>query len=149
MGETGAVEQNRQLLWLVAIALSIGLHVLVVVALVATSGGDGGRGDAPRPEIVNGRDARSPSGLRDTNLASGGGENAAQTVGTGVPPVQKEDIATGGEAYYIVKSGDNLSKIAKLDGSTLAELAEMNGKTVKELEKLQVGQKLKVKNGIE
>ena len=51
--------------------------------------------------------------------------------------------------YYTVKPGDNLSKIAKLDGSSLAELAELNGKSIKELSLLMVGQKIKVKNGVE
>ena len=50
---------------------------------------------------------------------------------------------------YTVKSGDNLSKIAKLDGSTLSELAELNGTDVKTLSRLQPGQKIKVRNGIE
>lgn len=56
--------------------------------------------------------------------------------------------ATSDEKYYVVKAGDNLSKIAKLDDSTLAELAELNGKSIKELSKLMIGQKIRVKNGI-
>lgn len=45
---------------------------------------------------------------------------------------------------YVVKQGDNLTKIARACGATVPELAELNGKPIKRLEKLWVGQKIKL-----
>lgn len=44
-----------------------------------------------------------------------------------------------------VKSGDTLSAIAKANNTTVSELAKING--IKDINKIQVGQKLKIKRG--
>jgi LysM repeat protein len=62
---------------------------------------------------------------------------------TAVPPSAKRPVV------YTVKRGDNLTRLAARDGSTLAELAALNGTTVKKLSNLKVGQKIKLKNGID
>lgn len=46
---------------------------------------------------------------------------------------------------YVVKSGDNLSRIARDCGSTVDELADLNGTTVKKLANLRIGQVIKIR----
>jgi LysM repeat protein len=46
-------------------------------------------------------------------------------------------------AYYTVKSGDNLTKIAKKYGTSVAKLVSLND--IKNPNKIYVGQKLRVK----
>jgi len=50
---------------------------------------------------------------------------------------------------YVVRPGDNLTRIAEKDKSTFEELAKLNDTTVKKLSRLRVGQKIKLKNGVE
>lgn len=64
-------------------------------------------------------------------------------------PGAAENPAGAKSKIYIVKRGDNLTRIAERDGSTVAELARLNGSTVKKLSNLWVGQKIKLKNGID
>ena len=45
---------------------------------------------------------------------------------------------------YTVKSGDNLSRLAKSCGATFSELAELNGTTVEKLANLRIGQVIKL-----
>ena len=47
----------------------------------------------------------------------------------------------GGEAIYIVKSGDTLSKIAKRNGTTIKAIESENGLSTTHI---KVGQKLKI-----
>ena len=145
-------EQNRPLMWMTAAAISVGLHVLVIAALVGVGGGERPEPVAAKAEEpsggVNGRGARSPSvpdgGTENTgSVVSAGG--AASTGGADASSAQKEEE----NLYYVVKAGDNLSKIAKHHGTTINELAELNGKPVNELSRLQIGQKIKVRGDIE
>lgn len=129
-------EDNRQLRWIFAIGLSLALHVLVVVMMVGV-GGD----ETPSPVVAPAKPEKvEPEAPKPTFTPPSAAALAPSA------PTQSEapDYKT-----YTVKSGDNLSKIAKLDGSTLAELAELNGTDVKTLSRLQPGQKIKVRNGIE
>ena len=59
-------------------------------------------------------------------------------------PAPKEDDV-GEIDYYIVKKGDNLTKLAAAHGMTNYELAELNGKDVKRFANLKIGQKIKVR----
>ena len=52
--------------------------------------------------------------------------------------------ADAGYMEYTVKSGDNLTVIAKRAGCTFTEIAAANGKSVKELTNLRVGQVIKL-----
>lgn len=86
-------------------------------------------------------------------------EEPARASARANPPVSAQPVRPAQEAsrpasdaapkYYVVKRGDNLTRIAARDGSTIAELAKLNGTTVKKLSNLWVGQKIRLKNGIE
>jgi len=135
------------MLWTVAVAASLGLHALVIVALLGFGAFTGSSTPSSpqeppaKPAVVASDSGTVPSETPPASPVDSGtvpSETPSAIAGT-VPSEDK---------YYIVRSGDNLSKIAKLDDSSLAELAELNGKSIKELSKLMVGQKIKVKNGI-
>lgn len=126
-----ATEENTQLRWIMAIGLSLALHVLIVAMMVGV-GGD----DSPKTKPV-------PSAPKTE-------EPAVSTPKVAEPPkVETPEPAPKPFKTYVVKAGDNLSKIAKQDGSTLSALAELNGTDVKTLSRLQVGQTIKVRNGVE
>lgn len=120
-------------IWTVSFVASLGLHVLVVAALI-------GFGSLPSstPPAPSAPSEQPPAAVAATTPES-------------QVPVPNADTGTvpAADKYYTVKAGDNLTKIAKLDGSTLAELAELNDKSIKELGRLKVGQRIKVKNGVE
>lgn len=83
-------------------------------------------------KILHPGDRLKVSGSASTKQGSGGGSSSANSAGT-----------TGGAATYTVRSGDNLSKIARRHGTTVRRLCELNG--IKESSTLRVGQKLKIK----
>lgn len=141
-------------IWTVSFVASLGLHVLVVAALI-------GFGSLPSstPPAPSAPSEQPPAAVAATTPES---QVPVPTADTGsVPSVDKDtkdavpvpaaDTGTvpSVDKYYTVKAGDNLTKIAKLDGSTLAELAELNDKSIKELSRLKAGQRIKVKNGVE
>ena len=153
------MESDRAMLWTVAVAASLGLHVLVIVLFIGF-GALSGAGDAPAL-VVKPQPALADVAAAKESAAAHGDATPSQSAETGgrasfSPTDQPTDASSNGpravsagDRYYTVKPGDNLSKIAKLDGSSLAELAELNGKSIKELSRLMVGQKIKVKNGVE
>lgn len=60
-----------------------------------------------------------------------------------VPEVSRPSADDGWETLdYTVKSGDNLTVLARKSGMTNAEFAEMNDTTVKKLSVLRIGQRL-------
>ena len=139
--------ENKQLRWTFAIGLSLALHVLIVFLMVGFGGDEStpspmpaSPATAPSPDTAPSPVAVSSPVAASLPVAAPKPELVEPTPNT--PPAQPFTI-------YVVKAGDNLSKIAKLDGSTLAELAELNDTDVKTLSRLQVGQKIKLKNGIE
>lgn len=83
-------------------------------------------------KILHPGDRLKVSGSASVKQGSGGGSSSANSAGT-----------TGGAATYTVRSGDNLSKIARRHGTTVRRLCELNG--IKESSTLRVGQKLKIK----
>jgi len=155
------MDSDRAMLWTVAVAASLGLHALIIVALLGfgafAGGGDGPAPEQPRkPEVAvtepaKPREQTPPVPSQTTGTVP---TQTAETVPaqTHAAPAASSAETTGtvpaDEKFYIVKSGDNLSKIAKLDGSSIAELAELNGKSIKELSMLKIGQQIRVKNGI-
>lgn len=141
------MESDRAMLWTVSVAASLGLHVLVIVLFIGF-GALSGTGDTPAPAVKQPPAPADVAAEKETVAAHGD----AKPSQTSQPPAASSDgprAVPAGDIYYTVKPGDNLSKIAKLDGSSLAELAELNGKSIKELSLLMVGQKIKVKNGVE
>lgn len=123
-------------IWTVSFVASLGLHVLVLAALIGF--GSLSSSTQPAPSAPS---EQPPAAVAATTPESQVPVPTVPAVDTGTVPVA--------DKYYTVKAGDNLTKIAKLDGSTLAELAELNDKSIKELGRLKVGQRIKVKNGVE
>ena len=141
------MDSNRAMLWTVAVAASLGLHVLIIVALL----GFGALTDPSSPSSPPVPTAKPAAVASDSGTVPNETPPAPPAVAGTVPnetPSADSGTVLSEDKYYVVKSGDNLSKIAKLDDSSLVELAELNGKSIKELSKLMVGQKIKVKNGI-
>ena len=138
------MDSDRAMLWTVAVAASLGLHALIIVALLgfgAFTGPSAPSDEPPAKPVVAATDAGTvPNQTGTVPDRAGPLPNQPPPPITGTVPEE--------EKFYIVKSGDNLSKIAKLDNSSILELAELNGKSIKELSRLMVGQKIKVKNGI-
>ena len=139
------IEDNRQLRWIFAIGLSLALHVLVVVLMVGIGGDDA----APSPVAFPSKPEKVEPLAPKPAFAPPAAAAVTPPATTVVAPLAQAQSETPSYKTYTVKSGDNLSKIAKLDGSTLAELAELNGTDVKTLSRLQPGQKIKVRNGVE
>lgn len=137
-------EDNRQLRWIFAIGLSLALHVLVVVMMVGV-GGD----ETPSPVVAPAKPEKVEPEAPKPTFTPPSAAALAPSATTALAPSAPTQSEAPDYKTYTVKSGDNLSKIAKLDGSTLAELAELNGTDVKTLSRLQPGQKIKVRNGIE
>ena len=137
-------EDNRQLRWIFAIGLSLALHVVLVVLMVGI-GGD----DAPSPVVAPAKPEKVEPDTPKPTFTSPSATTLTPSATTAVTPSAPTQREAPDYKTYTVKSGDNLSKIAKLDGSTLAELAELNGTDIKTLSRLQPGQKIKVRNGIE
>ena len=131
-------------IWTVSFVASLGLHVLVVAALIGF--GSLPSSTSPAPSAPS---EQPPAAVAPTTPESQVPVPTAPA--TDAVPVPAADTGTvpAADKYYTVKAGDNLTKIAKLDGSTLAELAELNDKSIKELGRLKVGQRIKVKNGVE
>ena len=158
------MDSDRAVLWTVAVAASLGLHVLIVVALLGFGAISGPSSPSREPEpkapvltsdsgTVPTKPELPPLGTVPTRLVNPppvatAPDRPASPVQAGTVPNVHAGTVPNGDKFYVVKAGDNLSKIAKLDDSTIAELAELNGKTIKERSRLMVGQKIKVKNGI-
>ncbi|MBQ4439666.1 MAG: LysM peptidoglycan-binding domain-containing protein [Kiritimatiellae bacterium] len=146
--------------WIFALAVSIGAHVIIVAALIATRGE---KTPPPEPESIppvlqtgnreegNGERATGNGAEANGERATGNGAeaNGERVTGNGAEgngerTIEKSLLEPGVE-LYTVKSGDNLTAISKMCGATFTELAAMNGTTVKKLANLRVGQVIKVK----
>ncbi len=73
----------------------------------------------------------------DRKLVLGSRYNEVQSI------VNRKNVGESGTVYYVVKSGDTLSKIAGRYGTTYQTLAQMNG--IKNPNKIYKGQKIRVK----
>lgn len=150
------MDSDRAMLWTVAVAASLGLHALIIVALLGFGAFTGPSAPSDEPlakPVVAATDAGTvPNQTGTVPDQAGPLPNQPPPPIAGTVPSEQIPSNAGTvpeeEKFYIVKSGDNLSKIAKLDNSSILELAKLNGKSIKELSRLMVGQKIKVKNGI-
>ena len=150
------MDSDRAMLWTVAVAASLGLHALIIVALLGFGAFTGPSAPYDEPHakpVVAATDAGTvPNQTGTVPDRAGPLPNQPPPPIAGTVPSEQTPSNAGTvpeeEKFYIVKSGDNLSKIAKLDNSSILELAKLNGKSIKELSRLMVGQKIKVKNGI-
>lgn len=130
------------------------IHFVLLGLLAMTAGGNSTPPEPPA-ELPAPAPAASASGVE-----GGAGGAEGDNGGQGTPPptravtpaaprqssaatststVSQDEVVT-----YVVKQGDNLTKIARACGATVPELAELNGKPIKRLEKLWVGQKIKL-----
>ena len=73
-------------------------------------------------------------------IPAGTGTTAPATTGTSTGADVNSGLS-GGEAIYVVKSGDTLTKIAKANGTTVKPIESENNLTTT---KIKVGQKLKI-----
>lgn len=143
--------------WLGALTISVVVHVAILSAMVLTS---------PSPvaddldlSIAEGEEA----GVLPDEAPVANPEVSAKAEAPTKPespakvekPVKIEvpakpsttvrpTAADAGYMEYTVKSGDNLTVIAKRAGCTFTEIAAANGKSVKELTNLRVGQVIKL-----
>ncbi len=140
--------QNKVSVWGVAIGGSLLIHFVLLGLLAMTAGGSGVEETPPPAEPTPAPAATSEDGgqgtARPTTPPTKPITPAAPTQGSAAPRATAEAATEGEVVTYVVKQGDNLTRIARACGSTVTELAELNGKPVKRLEKLWVGQKIKL-----
>jgi len=92
----------------------------------------------------------SEATLRSINSRVGTAANDNETVAQSQPKSSAKPAKdnkpvppANTKKYYKVRSGDNLSKIAKRNGTTVRKLCQLNG--IKETSILQIGQRLRVR----
>ncbi len=123
--------------WPLAIAISVLLHAGVLGVFML---GSSGPADGARTASAQARQTAAADG-------AGGGDDATADadVRSGSPDAGGEESTTAAPAVpdtYTVKSGDNLTKIAKHHGCTAENLAALNGFDVNK--PLAIGERLKV-----
>ncbi len=118
------------------------IHFVLLGLLAMTAGGNSTPPESPAeptplPAATSGSGAEGGGGGQGTARPT----RAATSDATTPAPssTSQDEVVT-----YVVKQGDNLTKIARACGATVPELAELNGKPIKRLEKLWVGQKIKL-----
>ena len=139
--------QNKVSVWGVAIGGSLLIHFVLLGLLAMTAGGN-----STPPEPPAELPAPAPAASASAAEGGGGAEGTPpptravtpaaprqSSAATSTSTVSQDEVVT-----YVVKQGDNLTKIARACGATVPELAELNGKPIKRLEKLWVGQKIKL-----
>ena len=167
---SSALKYDKGTQWLIAIAISVALHVglLVLLATWHAAGSPANRADIVPPEPAEsvspapeaGPATPEGSAKHDPKPAPRAEEPAPPKPAAPKPVVAPKPVApvpevtpTAGEKpgkagtdvdTHVVKKGETLSSIAKSCGCTLAELAKLNGASLKKLSNLRVGQKLKV-----
>lgn len=135
-----------------AIIASLVLHA-AVLGLLYLSGSDlknPKESDAEKKESIQEANTPIEEKTAENNLPESkkdGAHNAsphnASPKEAKVPEVSRPSADDGWETLdYIVKSGDNLTVLARKSGMTNAEFAEMNDTTVKKLSVLRIGQRL-------
>lgn len=142
-----ASSQDKVSIWGVAIGGSLLIHAVLLGLLALTAGGgttppEQVAGDvSPEPDRRSGETvipSRRNGDAVPAEQGGGSGETATPVAATAAEPPAERPV------LYVVRQGDNLTRIARACGSTVAELAELNGQPVKRLEKLWVGQKIKL-----
>ena len=159
--------------WLFAFVASVAVHAVVLGLLLAPGCGGGGSSpsdtddvpetvekidDAPTvteeqrsydPAAVLSPDSMSeprsaarpstPSAARPSNPPAARPASQPTARPTAAPSTDAVP------AVYVVKQGDNLTKIARQFGTTAEAIAKANGKSVNAMNKLWVGQKIKLR----
>ena len=152
--------------WVGALAASVAVHVAILAAMVLSSpspstdeldlsSAEGEAAGALPGEVSPGKqetpvtpEAPAKFEAPAKPAAASPAPANAGAVDPAVPQaVPKPSATDAGYFEYTVKSGDNLTLIAKKAGCTFTELAALNGKSVKELTNLKVGQILKLPKG--
>ena len=123
------------------------IHFVLLGLLAMTAGGN-----STPPEPPAELPAPAPAASASAAEGDNGGQGTARPTRAVTPAAPRQSSAATSTSTvsqdevvtYVVKQGDNLTKIARACGATVPELAELNGKPIKRLEKLWVGQKIKL-----
>ena len=150
--------------WLIAGVVSLVLHVVGIGALLAlnspekppavvepqrpaaTASPETSESGKAEPEKESAKSPTPPPAVRSGPAKDEKpvrDERPART-GTPEPKTRSENPAAVDTATYVVKSGDNLTKIARKHSLTAAELSKLNGKDEKTFSRLRVGQRIRV-----
>ena len=148
--------------WIVAITASIAVHAAVLALFVAPGcGGEDGSDSAPAPssaaqtaeaqpregDSAGEERAYSPPSVLSPEPGGGGAaanRRPARPAAEAPGPGGASPAASIPE-YYVVKQGDNLTKIARAYGTAAQDIAKANGKSLNAMNKLWVGQKIKLR----
>jgi LysM repeat protein len=140
--------KNNSINGMFAAMLSVAVHAVVIFAI----GGFDIFFSKPTTSDVKQEIGTSPKDSKMTPLpqdTSISDRKIAEVASMQSAETQREELDKPAYKVYVVKPGDNLTRIAEKDKSTFEELAILNRTTVKKLCRLQVGQKIKLKNGVE
>ena len=116
----------------------------------AASGADGAENGLPGADGAGNGAAGNQQPLADSLLAAA---SAGSAVGTAIPMIPQVDSTGAGfnqgqaaadsAVYYVVRKGDNLSKIASRNHTTVRRLCELNNITTKTI--LKIGRRLRIR----
>ena len=137
--------------WLGALTISVVVHVAILAAMVLTSPSpvaedldvsiaEGEESGAVPGEVSPAKPEPHAKVEAPAKIEVPAKPEVAVKPSAPVRPT----AADAGYVEYTVKSGDNLTVIAKRAGCTFTEIAAANGKSVKELTNLRVGQVIKL-----
>ncbi len=119
------------------------IHFVLLGLLAMTAGGNSTPPESPA-ELPTPAPAASGSGAEGGDGGQGTTRPTRAATSDATTPAPSTSSSQDEVVTYVVKQGDNLTKIARACGATVPELAELNGKPIKRLEKLWVGQKIKL-----
>lgn len=123
--------------WVFGGICSVALHAAGLGLLI----GLGGSTNTPAAPS----DSEDPAPAAEVSESGGPEESAPSApVGSAAPSPARTAGAEGPD-FYVVKPGDNLTRIARDNGTTPEALAEINGKSLKQMNLLHVGQKIKLR----
>lgn len=114
--------------WVFGGVVSVIIHAVLLVAIFSFGGG--GATTAEEPDVSTATAVERVDPVRPVEPVAP----------TGAGDVADAEIV----ASYTVRSGDNLSRIARNHGTTVAALADLNGMSVSKLANLRIGQVIKV-----
>lgn len=141
------VNATGRINWPVVIVASVAIHAVVLGAFWYFSGSQPSE-DVEEPAPVASGDAsgREDGSSSDEGQTPDTPHDAPRTTHS-APRTDSTNPPPGTNTVYVVKSGDNLSRIAAAHGCTADQLAELNGLTGAAKNNLRLGQKLKLPAG--